>query len=572
MDIIAKLLNQLAERLKVTAGLSIEEFERKPLETSDTGRIQRAVNAAALSGKNTLILKDEKYLISGEIKIPSNISIIGTGKNTVFEAITNLNGSGHFLQVSKKENVFIQGICFDGRDFKAGAVNITNSNDITVSHCYSLNSTTQAFVISNEAKSINILFNRMERTFHGVQCWDAEDVLILGNRVNKVKGGLWHAVSRNIRYIGNHVQNCYDVGIDMEGGENCIAANNVVIGCQQGELAVFKGNVNSKNWGHNLIFKDNIVIASSTFIMPDGTVTPCKYGGLMVNSINSGASRGIVFEGNEIEVWGERYGIFTNELSQTDDCGIDFKNNTIHIRSESGHAHRIQSAFGVNVYDNKFIFEVENGSINEIKNSWNANIDNNLYHFKKGRSVIGSHHAVYLYTDVIGETTQQLFFKRNKFKGCGAYACRANSFRNYGKSLFVLEDNLFSELAEVGGGLKVESNYGVFYINQRLKIKVDTTKVINIPIDFPGLNNTEVDKIPISKGELIIRTSGIIRNIYSLLYVRDLVKSYDGSGSGSGAMSSVSYYATFNGAQVTFTMGDRELDTTQLDLVLNNFN
>jgi parallel beta-helix repeat protein len=551
-------------------------YNMKADGTDETAIMQQAITDSTTK-QASIYCPDGTYGISATLKSPNNLKVFGNGKTTVFKALGNLNvntstsnNSGQFFEVNLVNGVKITDIYFDGQNFNAGAICISGSNDVTFSNCYSYNSLTQAVNVANQGttcpQNIIIAFNRMENVLHGAQLWDVDDVLIFGNRVNQVKGGLWHAVSRNVRYIGNYVQNCEDVGIDMEGGENCLAQGNIVTGCKNGELTFFKGNANNKNWGKNLSFKNNIVIATDNYTKRDGTTDTCSYGGLTVHSVNPGAAEQLTYKDNEVYIYGTRYGIYTDVLDSTvlNDCGLRIVNNDFHIIG-NGYAHRFQAAIGTTFKNNNFIFRDQNGQQNEIKNAFRSEIENNTYYYKGGRS--GSNYAVLLYTDTSSNDT--LTYVRNKFKGTGEFSLKTDAYNNAGKSVFYLEDNSLSEVPVNNGGLLQSANYGAYFVNQKLKVLVAPTGTFDIN-SLTAVNHSNGNKRAVVRGELMIETDSSRRNAYSILFYKTILKSYDGSGASTGIVGDATFYATFSGTTFAFPTFSYTTHNTNLNVVLNS--
>lgn len=521
--------------------------------------------------------------MSGHVKIlDDNTTIIGKGEKCPLKAMANMtpgrstvNNMGQFFEINMRKNVLITNVHTDGQDYNAGGVCISGSQNVTVHNCYFYNSMQQGINIaiegSNKTSNINILHCRFFKVRHGVQMWDCDDVFMFRNYAERViGGGFWHAVSRNIFYISNRALDCGDVGVDMEGGETCEAIGNICMACKNGEFTVFRGAVNNKLYAQHLVFKNNIAIATATYTKRDGTIENCAFGGITIHSINEGATTGVVFENNEVEVWGARYGIYTNQFSLVDgECGLTFKDNNIRVKTETGRGHRFLHCVGVHIDNNKFIFEVANGSVNEIKNCWYAIVKDNFYYFKKGRTTVNPKHAVYLYTDEPGDSSKRLFFRKNTIKGAGQYACMADSFKNWGKNMFVLDDNQFSEKQEINGGLFVTEMFGASFINQRLKILID----VENPVDISTLgmfNQTDVNKRPVAVGQFILKNGGALRNCYSIVYFKNQIRSYDGGGPGSGVVGANDFYVTFDGTTMSFTMHNKIDNASYLDVVLTS--
>jgi hypothetical protein len=563
-----------------SSGLSLDGFPIKTPEVDDTARVQRALEFIKTSPVKLLRLPSGTFSISGTLKVPNGASIIGSGRSTILKAVGNLetnrttsNNTGQFFEVHLVDDVLISGINFEGQNFNAGAVCISGSNNVTVSFCYNQNTPVHGIQVANSGsnlpKNINIICNAFENVLYGAQMWDAEDVLLLGNRVNKAKAGLWHAVSRNVRYLGNYIQNCEDVGIDMEGGENCIASFNVAKDCKNGEYTIFKGNANNKNYAKNLVFSNNLAVHSATYIKRDGTSEATAFGALTLHSINEDATEGVVFKDNQVAVYGAGTGIYSNVLSATGTgaCGVSFKNNDFYLKDTSSKAHKLQSAVGVNVEDNRFIYEVANDSTSEFKNCFKGTARNNKYSFRGGRA--GTGYAVLLYTDISSATTETFLFSFNKVRNAGEYALKSDAYQNAGKDMFILEDNSLSEVPVNNGGLFQTGNYGAKFVNQRLKMLIAPTGTVDLRT-VSALNHSNGNKKANARGELIMETDGAKRNLYSLFLFKHILKSYDGSGASTGVIGDATYYITVTGSTITFPAMTYTNSNTYLNVVLDS--
>jgi len=553
-------------------------YNAKADGSDETALIQRAMNEAALKTK-ILYAPSGTYGVSATLKVPTGLAIVGDGKRTKLKALANLNtgvstsnNTGQFFEVHLVSDVKITDIYFDGQNFNAGAVCVSGSNDVTIAYCYNYNTPVHGITVANQGastpKNVNILYNVFENVLYGAQMWDAEDVLLIGNRVNKAKAGLWHAVSRNVRYIGNYIQNCEDVGIDMEGGENCLASLNVVKACKNGELTVFKGNANNKNFAKNLVFSNNVVLSTDTYAKRDGTTEATAFGSLTIHSINEDATEGVVFKDNHVAVYGTRSAIYSNVLSATATgaCGVSFKNNEFSLKDTSTKAHKLQSAVGVNVEDNKFVFEVANDSTSEYKNCFRGTARNNKYIFKNGRS--GTGYAVLLYTDISG--TDAFLYSANKTRNAGEYALKADAYQNAGKDMFIVENSPLSEAPVNNGGFFQTGNYGARFVNQPLKMLIGPTGTLDLRTAISALNHSNGNKKANARGELIIETDGAKRNAYDIFLFKHILKSYDGSGASSGIIGDATYYVTVSGSTITFPTLTYTTHNTYLNVTLNS--
>lgn len=106
------------EKLK-NVSLSVDFFQKETTDTSDSERIQRAIDYLHSLGGGTLLFPVGTYNIDKTLNLYDNIELHGSGSaSTVFNIISNISFSKSFEKTSRHDNIVLQ-------DFKI----IRNVND-----------------------------------------------------------------------------------------------------------------------------------------------------------------------------------------------------------------------------------------------------------------------------------------------------------------------------------------------------------------------------------------------------------------------------------------------------------
>ncbi|WP_100486946.1 right-handed parallel beta-helix repeat-containing protein [Sporolactobacillus pectinivorans] len=196
-------------------------------KTDDTDHIRQAISAAAaISG--TVFFGKGTYLVSGPIDIPSNVSIIGSGKDqTIFKAAKRNND--HIFSLGGNQTV--ENVSFDSR------LGIMPAGDgITIDGCKFMSSVQgiQNAVTVHYLTVINCLF---EKSGYGILSnqQPSYDVKVINCRFINNYGD---AVEINASSDGWVIENCTFSGISSNtpnagfGVGAAISAKNIVIkGC-----------------------------------------------------------------------------------------------------------------------------------------------------------------------------------------------------------------------------------------------------------------------------------------------------------------------------------------------------
>lgn len=521
--------------------------------SDDTSAIQSAIQSVAAKG-GIVFFPAGTYLVSKVLTIPSYIQLIGTGRSSQLLATadmtlsrTTTNNQGQMLEVKRAESVHIQQLFFNGGGNKAGAVVFSGATNCSIRQCIIDNAPeVQAIMLADENSvepgNIRLLENTITRVKHGIQLWRASECLVSGNRVDQVSGGgIWQAICTDCVYSNNIISNCGDVGLDLEGGENCLAIGNHVKRCSNGELAVFRGLVGDLTTEKGLCFRGNVLDREPTYTTISGVEVACNdYGAITVHSVSDDAED-IQFLHNTIRTNGFP-AIYTNDIDSTD-CGVVIRGNDIRVLSDTEAFHI--TAKGILVDRNVFRFAVANSKANSFKNATDSILSHNQFIYESGKT---TEYALHLYTD---QLCNNVLIQGNEFVGCGELACKVEAYKS-DKKTFIIQENSFSAKPVRNGGVLITGSYGAKYSNQSLHILLSPTSGgINL-LTMPCFNANNVNNAPFITGYLDIIVNGLKKNLYNIqLYANRLV-SRDSSGKPSGMLNDSTYYATFTGTTITF--------------------
>lgn len=135
---------------------------------------------------------------------------------------------------------------------------------------------------------------------HGIFFWNNDSGTMVGgnhlyenNTVITAVGGIWGTGAVGVKMYGNKVDNCTDVGLDVEYCNDCEIKNNVASRCRNAGISVFHGS-------------DNVLIESNTVFNnhPDAAASS-ERAGIWITKISSSVAwdkgnRNIVIRNNKI--------------------------------------------------------------------------------------------------------------------------------------------------------------------------------------------------------------------------------------------------------------------------------
>lgn len=252
---------------------------RPGLSTDSTA----AINAVLTQGAGKVVtIPAGTYRVSG-VSIPADTILMAYGVTFIETGVTDVNvvnahGSasiygltihGNRVNLSTGEGISISlgagSVCsgITMKDIGGVGIQVADANQAIIENCHFTNIALQAVVLTF-AKHAIVRGNYIDGALHGVQFWGgdsavdtllkATDILITDNIVKNVVGGLWGSLGERVIISENTVENCTDVGLDLEGCKFSQVINNTARNCTNGGMAVFFGST-------DCIFSGNTVLS-----------------------------------------------------------------------------------------------------------------------------------------------------------------------------------------------------------------------------------------------------------------------------------------------------------------------
>lgn len=231
------------------------------------------VTGLTMVANQTLEIHGKIKKLSGAFPIVSMANgcrVIGTGEingnsvvcDGIFAAgVSNLEISGLYIH-----HVGGKGIA----TYTSGSTVKIHNNRIT-------NITGQAISLEY-TNAVTITNNNIDTAFHGIQWWGGDSnvsntpgifgLQIANNMVTNVMGGIWGSLGQHITVVGNHVENCSDVGIDFEGCYDFTCVGNTAHECNNGCYAVLYGSKRGVFSGNTAL---NIISSGAGFFATTNT-------------------------------------------------------------------------------------------------------------------------------------------------------------------------------------------------------------------------------------------------------------------------------------------------------------
>jgi hypothetical protein len=242
-----------------------------PLAPAPNGSDDTAALNAWLAGlaTGTGYLAAGTYQISGTVTIPSSVTVIGYRSK-----IRGLTGSFDMIALSSGSGIL--GVEVDGNSaVRTGGsgIFVNNAAGVRVADCYLHDmpsaairlqgATTTGWVVQGNrilnctgvgiytaASQGRILGNHIDTAQHGIQWYGGDangaspvisvfHLVIAGNMVRNVTGGIWGALGQFITVADNDIDTCADVGIDFEGCKDCTATGGTVHNAKNACLSTF---------------------------------------------------------------------------------------------------------------------------------------------------------------------------------------------------------------------------------------------------------------------------------------------------------------------------------------------
>lgn len=308
--------------------------------TDDTGAIKAAVASAPAAGASVLnvYFPSGVYAIRSAITIPSNIRLFGDGESSVvYQTKTGLNVfQGGGTAGSMASNITVEKLRFRG---SGGFQTNYGLNLSSVQHVLFKDNSAETIPLINitspatsdeSRRSANFLISGNHATGHlgegaailvsyavdgvirdnvidtydsGIQFWggDARNpawfgvkrLEITSNTVRNVGAAAWGSAGQQIAIAGNHVSDCTDVCLDVEGSTDVTISGNDVGNAANGGIAAF--------------------YASSRVNILSNTVSQDSSHGSAIFIHGTGVTQGAFIANNKLQVLGTAAAINTSQ-------------------------------------------------------------------------------------------------------------------------------------------------------------------------------------------------------------------------------------------------------------------
>ncbi|MGA5654617.1 right-handed parallel beta-helix repeat-containing protein [Rahnella contaminans] len=395
---------------------------------------------------------DVNIFTQGMVMLADNTRLTGSD-GVIIRAVGDINhdpdrsenNQGQTIEIG--HGCIIDGISIDGGGYRNNGFLIEKKNNVTIRNCKVANGKGQA-ILDYMSKSCVYEGNHLSTSFHGIQLWLSKDISINSNQISQVKGGIWSACAQNVTATKNLIHDCSDVGLDWEGGNNCISDGNTIKFCTNGELAVFATGKELTRFNipmGNLIHRNNIVIRAGDYLNRSG-IKKINYlqdvGACMIyGNLDPHLTGPVIFENNDITVKdsaNKSMRCFSSRSSSKSDAVIIFRNNK--FQSFSSDMGVLKGLNKVVFEGNTFVYHSDKYNVNStlFQNitslSLTANEVNVLSHQNTSSSIFN------ISSGPTGVTKIEV--QKNIFNGFAAYAFVVNG-RNLA-SQAVINGNIFN--------------------------------------------------------------------------------------------------------------------------------
>lgn len=355
------------------------------------------------------------------------------------------NNQGQTIEIGHGCNV--DGVILEGGGFRNNGFLIEKKNNVTVKNCQVTNGKGQA-ILDYMSKNCVYEGNHLSTSYHGIQLWLSKDIIINNNHISQVRGGIWSACAQNVSATKNLIHDCSDVGLDWEGGNNCVSDGNTIKFCTNGELAVFATGKELRRFNipmGNLTHKNNVVVRAGDYMNRAG-IKKVNYlkdiGACMIyGNLDPHLTGPVIFENNDITVQGslnKSMRCFSSRSSAGSDAVIIFKNNKFESFSRD---------MGLLNGLNKVVFEGNTFIYHSDKYNINSTLFKNVNSLSITANEINVLSASNMNSSILTITAgpggaDKIEVQKNTFNGFSAYAFVVNG-RNL-TSQAVISGNVFN--------------------------------------------------------------------------------------------------------------------------------
>jgi parallel beta-helix repeat protein len=420
---------------------------------------------------------DVNIFTKGMAQLADNTELVGSDKFIIYamgdvntDPNRSKNNQGQILEVGN--NCYIDGVVINGGGYKNNGFLVEKRNNVTIKNSYVYNGRGQA-ILDYMSQGCVYDGNNLSSSYHGIQLWLSKNTIVKNNIISKVEGGIWSACAQNVMATGNTISNCSDVGLDWEGGNNCVSDGNVVKFCANGELAIFATGEKLKALNipmGNLIHKNNKVERSGSYLSRNGIkkfnrlsdAGACMiYGNLDKHLIGP-----VVFESNSIVLDasdGKSVRCFSSRTSADSDAVIIIRNNK--FESYSNDMGSLKGLGSVIFTGNEMVYHSKKyiDDSTSFNNVVNLNFTSNRLEVLNEKNDLNHIIIINSFSDEFNKVD----IMSNTFNGFKSYAFLINT--SYKKQKVSIKNNLFnpvisSKATKNESLLEQNNEYGKFFM------------------------------------------------------------------------------------------------------------
>lgn len=510
---------------------------------------------------------DGPVFVSGVGILSDSTNLLGSGKSSISltKSVSDQVSQGNEGSCLEAGNYSrIVGIKFQGLGFNGAGVFIGSKLGVIVDSCEM--STSYAIGVKNyKSTGTKVTKCHIHGNRHGILSQQSNNTIVSGNHVHNISwtvgnngGGIWTSSDTNILVSNNIVHDCADVGIDFEGGNNCVSDGNIVSRCRNGELTFFGTSTSLTGvpvMGRNS-HKNNLVLRESFAYDKDGNQVDNELtdaaGCVIYGTLDLLQDGEISFEGNKVyslSTSGVSLFCFRSRTSSpTSNCQISFKGNT--FISNSGYMGTLLDRQDTSFEDNKIVFRGGTVRTTELRDHRTFKFRNNSVDILPG--VITGNNVFSLIT-AISVPPGVLEFSKNKFTGYNGVWIFVDQI-NSGRDVVIDNNNFSDEIGYTVIPVLIGAG-GIIWKNQTIKLFRPTGAAVN----FAAVGALYQSSFTSIDSEAWVLLSGKLKSGYRFSLKCDksdtmFLSAVDAGGAiNTGRFPDPTSYASFSGNTVSFT-------------------
>lgn len=318
-ELTAVEYNNLANHVRPTATATVAKSEPADYVTtnygSDDACIQAANDYVEGLGGGSVLIREGTHTIEATVTLGDNVLLSGVGYKTILKANTNLNDNliENSDSVGGNSSIIIEKMLLDGN--KANQSSGSNHcifldnvdtfliSDVLTKDCYG----SDGIFIDN---CNNITINNIYASGGDGAAVGVEST-IYGSISSVIGNAGVELIDLNydVKYIS--ISDCTGYnqtgnGIDINGCENNVVSNCVIVGAPEGITISGAAKGADDNSYRNLV--QNCIIKDCTThgirVMPDSGLSNCKYNSIIGNTIENTTGHGIIIEDTHNKIIG----------------------------------------------------------------------------------------------------------------------------------------------------------------------------------------------------------------------------------------------------------------------------